>query len=86
MLRIGEPDLFLDGALLSLGDTASVHRRAARDVEATRASWSQYDAVIFDGVVPSPAPRLLTPRCCWLMLLRQSRSPAFLWKCRKRLL
>ena len=56
VLRVGDPDLFLDGALLSLGDTVSVHRRAARDVEATRATWSHYDAVIFDGVVPSPAP------------------------------
>ena len=41
VLRVGDPDLFLDGALLSLGDSVSVHRRAARDVEATRASWSQ---------------------------------------------
>lgn len=56
VLRIGEPDLFLDGALLSLGDSVSLHRRAARDVESTRATWSQYDAVIFDGVVPAPAP------------------------------
>ena len=56
VLRVGDPDLFLEGALLSLGDSVSVHRRNARDVEATRASWSHYDAVIFDGVVPSPAP------------------------------
>ncbi len=56
VLRVGEPDLFLDGALLSLGETVSVHRRSARELEATRASWSHYDAVIFDGVVPSPAP------------------------------
>jgi len=56
VLRVGDPDLFLDGALLSLGDSVNVHRRNARDLEATRASWSHYDAVIFDGVVPSPAP------------------------------
>jgi len=56
VLRVGDADLFLDGALLSLGDGVSVHRRAARDLEATRGSWSHYDAVIFDGVMPSPPP------------------------------
>jgi von Willebrand factor type A domain/Aerotolerance regulator N-terminal len=56
VLRVGDADLFLDGALLSLGGAVSVHRASARDVEATRATWARYDAVIFDGVVPSPAP------------------------------
>jgi hypothetical protein len=59
VLRVGDADLFLDGALLSLGGAVAVHRVNARDVEATRATWAtpgRYDAVIFDGVAPSPAP------------------------------
>jgi hypothetical protein len=56
VLRVGDPDLFLDGALLSLGEGVAVQRRAPRDLEATRASWESYDAVIFDGVVPAPPP------------------------------
>ena len=56
ILRIGDPDLFLEGALLSLGEGVEVHRRAARDLEASRDSWSRYDAVIFDGVTPAPTP------------------------------
>jgi hypothetical protein len=56
VLHVGAPNLFLDGALLSLGDGVDVRRVPARDVEATRASWDRYDAVIFDGVAPAPAP------------------------------
>jgi hypothetical protein len=56
VLRVGDPNLFLDGALLSLGTDVTIHRRPAADVEATRATWERYDTVIFDGVVPAPAP------------------------------
>ena len=56
ILRVGEPDLFLQGALLSLGAGVEVSHRPAKDLEATRAGWSRYDVVIFDGVTPSPAP------------------------------
>ena len=56
VLRIGDPDLFLDGALLSLGEGVAVQRRPPRDLEATRASWETFDVVIFDGVTPAPAP------------------------------
>lgn len=56
VLRVGDSNLFLDGALLSLGAAVEVRRAPGRDVEATRARWSSFDAVIFDGVTPSPAP------------------------------
>jgi hypothetical protein len=56
VLRVGAPDLYVDGALLSLGASVTVDRAGAADAEATRARWSTYDAVIFDGVAPAPAP------------------------------
>jgi hypothetical protein len=56
VLRVGAPDLYLDGALLSLGAAVSVDRAGAADAEATRARWATYDAVIFDGVAPAPPP------------------------------
>jgi hypothetical protein len=56
VLRVGEPDLFLDGALLSLGAGVEVRRAPAKALEAGRATWARYDAVIFDGVTPSPPP------------------------------
>lgn len=56
VLRVGAPDLYLDGALLSLGAAVKVDRVSADAAESTRARWSDYDAVIFDGVAPSPAP------------------------------
>jgi hypothetical protein len=56
VLRIGDPDLYLDGALLSLGRSVSVDRARPEAAEGTRARWSDYDAVIFDGVAPTPAP------------------------------
>ncbi|HEV3032299.1 MAG TPA: VWA domain-containing protein [Polyangia bacterium] len=56
ILRVGPPDLFLDGALLSLGETVAVHGARPEAAESTRARWSSYDVVIFDGVAPAPAP------------------------------
>jgi hypothetical protein len=56
VLRVGAPDLYLDGALLSLGEAITVSGARADAVEATRARWSGYDVVIFDGVAPAPAP------------------------------
>jgi hypothetical protein len=56
VLRVGAPNLYLDGALLSLGETISVHGARPEAAEATRARWSAYDVVIFDGVAPAPAP------------------------------
>jgi hypothetical protein len=56
VLRVGAPDLYLDGALLSLGATVTVDRARPENVEETRARWATYDAVIFDGVAPTPAP------------------------------
>jgi hypothetical protein len=54
VLVVGAPDLYLEGALLSFGGALAVERREAA-AEAT--DWSRYDAVIFDGVAPAPAPR-----------------------------
>jgi hypothetical protein len=56
VLRVGAPDLYLDGALLSLGPSVIVDRVRPEAAEGMRARWSTYDAVIFDGVAPSPAP------------------------------
>lgn len=56
ILRVGGPNLFLDGALLSLGDMVEVRRVSAAAVETTRGEWASFDTVIFDGVAPSPAP------------------------------
>jgi hypothetical protein len=56
VLRVGAPDLYLDGALLSMGTTVRVDRVRAEAAESTRARWPDYDAVIFDGVAPAPAP------------------------------
>jgi hypothetical protein len=56
LLRVGPPNLYLDGALLSLGAGVSVRRAPAANVEATRAGWAGFDAVILDGVAPAPAP------------------------------
>jgi hypothetical protein len=56
VLRVGAPNLYLDGALLSLGTTVEVRRVPAAQAERTRASWPSYDAVILDGVAPEPAP------------------------------
>ncbi len=56
VLRVGAPDLYLDGALLSLGEAITVSGARADTAEATRARWNAYDVVIFDGVAPAPAP------------------------------
>jgi hypothetical protein len=56
VLRVGQPNLYLDGALLSLGREVSVRRAAAASAESTRPTWPEFDAVIFDGVAPAPAP------------------------------
>ncbi len=56
VLRVGAPDLDPDGALLSHGEAITVSGARAEAAEATRARWSSYDVVIFDGVAPTPAP------------------------------
>jgi hypothetical protein len=56
VLRVGAPNLYLDGALLSLGDSVAVHGARPDAAEAGRARWPSYDVVIFDGVAPAPAP------------------------------
>jgi VWA domain-containing protein/aerotolerance regulator-like protein len=56
VLRVGAPNLYLDGALLSLGETVAVHGARPEAAEAGRARWGTYDVVIFDGVAPAPAP------------------------------
>jgi hypothetical protein len=56
VLRVGAPNLYLDGALLSLGEAVSVHGARPEAAEASRARWTSYDVVIFDGVAPAPAP------------------------------
>jgi hypothetical protein len=66
VLRIGQPNLFLDGALLSLGDGVAVRRLPPRELEASRASWPRYDVVIFDGVVPAAPPALQRGRFIYL--------------------
>jgi len=56
VLRVGGADLYLDGALLSLGRTVTVDRLSAADAEAQRAHWPDYDLVVFDGVTPASPP------------------------------
>ncbi len=56
VLRVGGGNLFLEGALLSLGGQVVVRRVSMAAAESTRARWPDYDAVIFDGVAPAPAP------------------------------
>ena len=56
VLRVGAPNLYLDGALLSLGESVAVHGVRPEAAEAGRARWGAYDVVIFDGVAPAPAP------------------------------
>ena len=57
ILRVGDADLYLDGALLGLGRTVQVDRLAAADADRATARARDYDLVIFDGVTPSAAPR-----------------------------
>lgn len=56
ILRVGGADLYLDGALLSLGRTVSVDRMTLPAAEAERARWPDYDLVVFDGVAPASPP------------------------------
>ncbi len=53
ILRVGGPDLYLDGALLGLGRTVRVDRLPAADADGAAARARDYDLVIFDGVTPS---------------------------------
>jgi hypothetical protein len=56
ILRVGGPDLYLDGALLSLGRTVTVDRATPAEADAQRAHWSEYDLVVFDGATPASPP------------------------------
>ena len=56
VLRVGGADLYLDGALLSLGRTVTVDRLSPSAAEAQRARWPDYDLVVFDGVSPATPP------------------------------
>jgi hypothetical protein len=56
VLRVGGPNLYLDGALLSLGRAVTVDRLTPAVAEAQRARWTEYDLVIFDGVAPAAPP------------------------------
>jgi len=56
ILRVGGPDLYLDGALLGLGHTVHVDRLPAADADRALARARDYDLVIFDGVTPSAPP------------------------------
>ena len=56
VLRVGGADLYLDGALLSLGRTVTVDRLSLSAAEAQRARWPDYDLVVFDGVTPAAPP------------------------------
>jgi hypothetical protein len=56
VLRVGGPDLYLDGALLSLGRTVTVERATEAAAARDRDTWARYDLVIFDGVAPAPPP------------------------------
>jgi hypothetical protein len=56
ILRVGGPDLYLDGVLLGLGRTVHVDRLPAADADRAAARARDYDLVIFDGVTPSALP------------------------------
>jgi hypothetical protein len=56
VLRVGGADLYLDGALLSLGRTVRVDRLAAEQADRALTLAPSYDLVIFDGATPSAPP------------------------------
>ena len=56
ILRVGGPDLYLDGALLGLGRTVHVDRLPAAEADRALARARDYDLVVFDGVTPSTPP------------------------------
>lgn len=57
VLRVGDADLYLDGALLGLGQTVTIDRLPAADADRALARAGDYDLVIFDGATPASAPR-----------------------------
>ena len=57
VLRVGGPDLYLDGALLSLGRAVTVDRLPAADADRAAARAAAYDLVIFDAVAPAAPPQ-----------------------------
>jgi hypothetical protein len=56
ILVVGNPNLYLDGALLSFGDAVVATRVTPAAAEATRAEWPAYDVVVFDAATPSSVP------------------------------
>ena len=56
VLIVGERNLYLDGALLSLGTAVHVEHVAPMFIETSRNRWTTTDAVIFNGVAPAPSP------------------------------
>jgi hypothetical protein len=56
VLRVGGTNLYLDGALISLGRTVTIDRLSLPAAEAQRARWADYDLVVFDGVAPGAPP------------------------------
>ncbi len=56
ILRVGGPDLYLDGALLSLGSTVTVDRLGPADADRALAAAPSYDLTVFDGVTPADPP------------------------------
>ena len=74
VLRVGASDLYLDGALLSLGRTITVDRTTLAAAERDRARWADYDLVIFDGVAPAPRCRPRGATCTWTRTAPATRS------------
>jgi hypothetical protein len=56
VLRVGDADLYLDGALLSLGSTVSVDRLPAAQADRALDRAASYDLVIFDAATPARPP------------------------------
>jgi hypothetical protein len=56
VLITGGPNLYLEGALLSLGPSVEVTRLSTEELARVRPVLSSYDLVILDGVAPAPPP------------------------------
>ncbi len=56
VLVVGTPNLYLEGALVSLGDSVAVSRVGPGEAEKTRDGWPDFDAVVFDRTAPAPPP------------------------------
>jgi hypothetical protein len=56
VLRVGGADLYLDGALLSLGRAVRVDRLGPAEVDRAAARAGDYDLIIFDGITPLAPP------------------------------